>query len=1110
MSYDAHITPDGTQLVFTSSASNLVPNDTNGQADVFLKNLSTGAIARVDTAADETQADDGATAGTISPAGDEIAFATDSDNLVASDDNALSDVFVKTIASGDVQLVSAGTSANIGATGDSTLTNTTTQVSDDGRYVVYSSSAANLVPGNTAAVGQTDVYWTDTQTGQTVRVSSADDGTQGDGNSSNPSISGDGTIVAFQSDADNLVAGDTNASTDVFIESPQSQQIALLSQTPDGTIGNGASYDVSISRDFEEAVFVTKATNLFPDSQPNFSNVVEEDLLTGQITLVSAGASGTQGTGDATDPSISDDGRYVTFLSDAPDLLPGDTSGQNDVYVKDLVTGTLTRISVGLNGAAPDGDSSQPQISGDGSTIVFASTADNLVAGDTNGVADVFVANRATGAITLVSQSAGVQGNSLSEDPSISDNGQYVAFASYSNNLVPTDNNGHEDVFIADLQAGTMTLISQTPGAGGADGSSNFPAISGTGRAIAFTSQATNLTSSDPSQFANIFVDTIDPPPSIVVNIPTSINAGDSLTLDASQTTSPDGDPLTFSWDLNGDGVYGDATGAVVDLTWAQLESFGFDTLGFHTINLQVTDSFGPVTQPFQIAVNDTPPTGAIVPGTFSAAVGQSASFTSTVTEPSTTETADGFTYSWAATLNGTPISTTGSNASSTYSFPISASGSYVVTLTVSDNAGGSSTSDYTFTAAGTLPTVDLSPAPTTGVAGTPISFVANVADTANPGSDLTETWNVTENGQPFASGTGTTVTFTPDNPASYVVTMSATDDANNVGTGTATIAVAAPAVQNPTLTLSGPTTFTPSSPYSLSFKNVVAGTNPITGYTIAWGDGTTGTFTGTPASQTHTYAAGASAETISVSATTSAGTFPVGTESITAVASTGGPPVIDTSAAPDTALPGDEIDFTVVSTGTNVTYAWSATLNGGFRLERHGSRDRLHCQRHRQLRRQNLGDRRGRHWHRHRQHQRRQPGLPPRRRPLQRPDERRPRHGDRLHRRRHQLQHQRRSPALHLDRAGGRRLLRFRHRRRGQLHADHGRQLQRHRQRHRRHRHRLHDDDHRRRRLEHADQSEPVAGRPFHLHAGRRLHAELLERRRRHQLHRELFDRLG
>ena len=932
VSYDAHLTPDGTQVLFTSAADNLVSNDTNTQPDVFLKNLSTGAIARVDTASDESQASDGASAGTISPAGDKVAFASDSDNFVAGDDNALSDVFVKTIASGTTVAVSTGSSVNIGATGDSTLTNSSTQVSDDGRFFVYTSGASNLVAGNDANGSATDVYWYDSQTGQTVRVSSADDGTQGDKASSNASISGDGSIVAFQSDADNLVAGDTNNATDVFIENPPSGQIALLSQSQTGDIGNGPSYDVSLTRDFQYAVFVTKATNLFADQQPDFSDIVVEDLLTGVITLVSADASGHQGAGDATDPSISDDGRYVTFLSNAPDLLPGDDSGQTDVYVKDLTTGTLTRVSVGTGGAAPDGASTEAQISGDGSTIVFASSADNLVDGDTNGVADIFVANRTTGAITRVSKAGdGTPGNSVSENPSISDDGRYVAFASYSNNLVDGDTNQHEDVFVADLQAGTMTLVSQGTGGIGADGASNLPTINGTGRAVAFTSQATNLVAGDTSAFSNVFVDQINAAPNIVLNIPTSIDEGDGITLDASGTTDPDGDPLTFSWDLNGDGVYGDATGAVVNLTWQQLQSFGFDDgPGFRSINLQVTDAFGPITQPIQIAINDTAPTGTIVPGTFSPVMGQSATFSSTVTDPSATDTSAGFTYSWAATVNGTPIAANATTTSPAFSLPLASSGAYDVTLTVTDKDGGASTSDYTFTVAGSstaAPVVSLAAAPATGTAGTPISFAGNVTAAAGQ-NGLNVVWSVTKNGQAFASGNGTTVSFTPDAAASYVVTMSATDINNAVGTGTATIAVTAANVQNPTLTLNGASTFTPGSSYSLAFTNVVAGTNAITGYAINWGDGTTGTFNGSPTNQTHTYAVGQTAETISITVTTSAGTFPVGTKALTAAAA-GTAPVIDMSAAPSDAIPGDEIDFTVVSTAPNVTFAWTVTFNG-------------------------------------------------------------------------------------------------------------------------------------------------------------------------------------
>ena len=931
VSYDARITPDGTQVLFTSNASNLVADDTNGQADVFVKNLATGSLSRVDTAQAGTEADQGATAGVLDPAGDKVAGSpAPSDNLVPGDDNAQADVFVKTLDSGAVQLVTAGASVNIGANSDSTLSARHTQVSDDGRYLVYTSSASNLVPGADTNGSATDVYWYDRVTGQTVRVSQADDGTQGDKASSAPSISGDGTIVAFQSDADNLVPGDTNGKTDVFIASPISNQVALLSQTIDGVEGNGNSYDIVVSRDFQWAVFVTDATNLFNDQQPNFSDVVLEDLLTGAFTVVSADATGHQGAGNATAQSISDDGRYVTFLSDAPDLLPGGVAGQTDVYVKDMVTGDLTRVSSGVGGATADGPSSDPSISGDGSKIVFASEADNLIDGDTNGVSDVFVADRASGVIRRVSQTpAGDGGNSVSETPSISQDGRYVAFASFSSNLVDNDTNQHEDVFLADLQAGTITLISAAPDDTGADGASTFATISGSGRVVAFTSQASNLSADDVNQFGDVFVSVLNAPPDIVLNVPDSIAEGDSLTLDASGTTDPEGDPLTFSWDLNGDGVYGDATGPVVNLSWADLQANGFDDgPTFRNINLQVTDSFGTTVRSIQMPLVNTAPTGTIVPGDVGTVEGQTADFTATATDPSDADTAAGFTYSWAATVNGNPL-TTGTGTS--FSFTLSDNGGYVVTLTVTDKDGGASTSVYTFNADNAPPAIDLSAAPTTGAAGTPIAFDAAATDpgSADVAAGLDVVWTVTKDGQPFATGTGTHVAFTPDAAASYEVDMTVTDKDGDSSSGSATIDIAAATGSLPVVdTSAAPDTGIPNQ--EIDFSVVATHTGPVTftwnvmkdGSLIAAGNSDEIDFT-PPANGSYV---------VTVNATDTVGTG-TGTVTIT-VTDVSSPPIVDLSAAPVTGTSGTEIDFTATAqslstSGVPPTFAWTVTKDG-------------------------------------------------------------------------------------------------------------------------------------------------------------------------------------
>jgi Tol biopolymer transport system component len=232
----------------------------------------------------------------------------------------------------------------------------------------------------------------DRLTGQTTRVSVASDGAQGNGDSECPSISADGRYVAFASLASNLVPGDTNGRMDIFVH----------------------------------------------------------DRLTGQTTRVSVASDGTEGNGDSGFPSISADGRYVAFASLASNLVPGDTNGTWDVFVHDRLTGQTTRVSVASGGAQGNGDSRFPSISADGRYVAFQSYASNLVPGDTNGVLDVFVHDRLTGQTTRVSvASDGTQGDSYSFGSSISADGRYVAFASYASNLVPGDTNGWADVFVA-------------------------------------------------------------------------------------------------------------------------------------------------------------------------------------------------------------------------------------------------------------------------------------------------------------------------------------------------------------------------------------------------------------------------------------------------------------------------------------------------------------------------------------------------------------------------------------------------------------------------------------------------------------------------------------
>jgi hypothetical protein len=877
-SYNAWLTPDASKIVFTSAATDAVDVDTNGQPDVFVKDLESGAVTRVDTSATGAQARLGATPSTLSPSDDRVAFVSTSGDLVPGDNNALADVFVKSLTDGSITIVSTGTSTPIGGTGDSVLTGRHPSISDNGEFVVYTSAAGNLVSGpDTGSLA--NVYWVDRSTGQTVRVSAATDGTPGDAASSGASITGDGTLVAFQSTADNIV-GDTGGHSQVFLASPQAGVSVILSQTLAGTVGNGDSTDVVLSRDGHWAVFVTRATNLFEDATPNYSDVVIEDLTTGAMQLVSANAQGQQGSADATAPSVSDDGRFVTFLSSAQDLLPGVTGGQPELYLKDLVTGTLTLVSQTSDGTPANGAVNDAAISGDGHTIAFVSTATNLVSG-TTGTAAVYVANVSTGAIQRVDMApTGDPTNGAAGGVSISDNGRYVSFDSTATNLIPDDTTDNREVFVADMTTGSISLLS--PGTSGApgNGDSQLPSLSRDGRYVAFTSRASDLTADTVGVSANVFVNVRDDAPSVSISGPATIAEGNSLMLDASATTDPNGDSLTFGWDLNGDGV-DDVTGPVLSLTWSQLQNYGFDDgPSVHVITLHVTDAFGPIDVPITLQVTNTPPTPTIVVDSLGALEGQTSTFHGTATDPSSTDTTAGFSYSWSVTQGGMAIAT-GDGAS--FLFTPNDNGDYTVTLSVADQDGDTGTTTYDLQIGNAPPVVDLSNAPTITTPGTAIDFAGSASDPgpSDQAMGLDVTWAVTKDGQPYTTGSGTNVSFTPDATGSYVVAMSATDKDQATTTATATIAVAN---QPPSLTLTGASTFSSGIAYSLGFDSVDPGSGTITGYTVDWGDGNVDSFDGSPAGQTqqHTYSGDATTYTINVSVIEADATTPVATKTLT------------------------------------------------------------------------------------------------------------------------------------------------------------------------------------------------------------------------------------
>ncbi len=335
------ISGDGRFVVFESFAPNLVPGDTNGEKDIFVFDRLTASVERIPGSG-------GLFVGaSISADGRYIVYAGSRYSDYSGGANGgPSGVFVYDRHTQVTQRVDVSAT---GIPGNRSPQRNSGGLSADGRFVVFASGAENLVPGDTN--NETDIFVVDRDSGQIERVSVASDGTQANGESSVSSISADGRFVAFYSLASNLVDGDTNEVEDVFLYDRQTDTIERVNVSSDGTQANqGIGY-----------------------------------------------FSGGQGT------SLSADGRFVAFISEADNLVPGDTNGNNDVFAYDRQQRTLERISVSSSGLEADDDSYRPSITADGRFVSFHSYANNLVPSDNNGIDDVFVFDRISRTTQLVS-----------------------------------------------------------------------------------------------------------------------------------------------------------------------------------------------------------------------------------------------------------------------------------------------------------------------------------------------------------------------------------------------------------------------------------------------------------------------------------------------------------------------------------------------------------------------------------------------------------------------------------------------------------------------------------------------------------------------------------
>lgn len=449
-------------------------------------------VALLSVASDGTQGDHDSNLAVTSANGRFVAFVSLASTFSSVSNNGFENVFLRDTcmaaaigcAPSTVPIsVAADGSLGNGDSGASVGVATLPAISADGRFVAFTSAATNLVANDTNAAF--DIFLRDTCNGAapnctpaTIRVSLASDGSQANGKSFNPSISADGRFIAFDSDATNLAANDTNGSTDVFVRDtcigaslgcvPQTVRLSVAS---DGTQGNDVSSNPAISANGRYVAFDSFAKNLIPNDTTLFVDVFVRDTCFGApsgcsptTALVSAGPGGV-GNNGSTFPTINSDGRFIAFASFASNLTSTPTTpGINNVFLRDTCAGApagcisaTTLVSASTAGTPGNGASGLPSISANGRFIAFNSDATNLVTGDTNGFTDVFVRDTCAGVPSACSPSTvrastaadGNQGNFNSSIPAVSADGHFVVFGSGASNLVPADTNNSTDVFLA-------------------------------------------------------------------------------------------------------------------------------------------------------------------------------------------------------------------------------------------------------------------------------------------------------------------------------------------------------------------------------------------------------------------------------------------------------------------------------------------------------------------------------------------------------------------------------------------------------------------------------------------------------------------------------------
>jgi Tol biopolymer transport system component len=408
----------GRFVAFYSLGSNLVPNDTNKSGDIFVHDQETKTTTRVSLSSSGVEGNKNSIWPSLSGDGRYVAFTSDSTNLVRNDKNNTADVFIHDRNTRSTTRVSIGPK---GRESNGLSYTYVPSISADGRFVTFASQATNLVPYDKNKAQ--DIFVHDRLTRQTRRVSVGRHGEEANGSSFHAVISGNGRYVAFHSSASNLVEGDTNGFSDVFIHDRSTSKTRRVSVGQHGEQANGANDRVSISFKGDRVSFSSVASNLVPDDKNGVEDVFLRDLLHGTTQRVSVGGIGRRALFDDIERALccllstvcciidildrksvmSADGRNLVYRSVSSDLVPDDKNHLVDVFVYSTDSKKTTRVSVDSRGREGNGVSVHHGISFDGRYVAFSSNASNLVENDTNGLSDIFVQDRKTGQTTRIS-----------------------------------------------------------------------------------------------------------------------------------------------------------------------------------------------------------------------------------------------------------------------------------------------------------------------------------------------------------------------------------------------------------------------------------------------------------------------------------------------------------------------------------------------------------------------------------------------------------------------------------------------------------------------------------------------------------------------------------